>query len=76
MVYCTDCGHNKIEEGNKMADQVSKKRKVLMFCVQCQEKQSTSVEEEYVTKNNRLVVKGFCPQCGTKITTILGLPKQ
>jgi len=40
------------------------------YCVKCKEKREFTghVEE----KNSRRFAKGICPECGTKVTRILG----
>jgi hypothetical protein len=42
------------------------------FCVKCKAKREIEDETELLTKNNRRMLKGRCPECGTTVCKILG----
>ena len=42
------------------------------YCVKCKAKKEISNAQEVQMKNGRLAIQGVCPQCGTKMTRILG----
>lgn len=45
------------------------------YCVKCKAKKEMVNPQEGVTKNNRIITKGTCPDCGTKMSLIGGLKK-
>ena len=49
---------------------------VVGYCVKCKAKKEMVNPQEGVTKNNRIITKGTCPDCGTKMSLIGGLKKQ
>lgn len=48
---------------------------VIGYCVKCKGKKEMVNPQEGVTKNNRIITKGTCPDCGTKMSLIGGLKK-
>ena len=48
---------------------------VVGYCVKCKGKKEMVNPQEGVTKNNRIITKGTCPDCGTKMSLIGGLKK-
>lgn len=48
---------------------------VVGYCVKCKAKKEMVNPQEGVTKNNRIITKGTCPGCGTKMSLIGGLKK-
>lgn len=48
---------------------------VVAYCVKCKEKKEMVDPQEGVTKNGRVITKGTCPTCGTKMSLIGGVAK-
>ncbi len=48
---------------------------VVAYCVKCKEKKEMVDPQEGVTKNGRIITKGTCPDCGTKMSLIGGVKK-
>lgn len=48
---------------------------VIAYCVKCKEKKEMVDPQEGVTKNGRIITKGTCPDCGTKMSLIGGVKK-
>jgi Zn finger protein HypA/HybF involved in hydrogenase expression len=44
-------------------------------CMKCREQVEVKDGVESVTKNNMRILKGVCPECGTKVARILGKAK-
>jgi len=42
------------------------------YCVKCKSKKEMKDEQKVTMKNDRLAVKGKCPDCGTGMYKILG----
>lgn len=42
------------------------------YCVKCKAKKEMKDGKEVVTKNNRRMMKGKCPTCGTTMCRIMG----
>ncbi len=42
------------------------------YCVKCKAKKEMKDGKEVVTKNNRKMMKGKCPTCGTTMCRIMG----
>ena len=49
---------------------------VVAYCVKCKEKKEMVDPQEGVTKNGRVITKGTCPDCGTKMSLIGGVAKK
>ncbi len=43
------------------------------YCVKCKKKVQMENPEKGVTKNNREITKGSCPECGTTVCAIGGM---
>lgn len=41
------------------------------YCVKCQKKVNIKNEKKKRTKNNRKMVQGTCPKCGTKVSVFV-----
>ena len=46
------------------------------YCVKCKAKKEMVDPQEGVTKNGRVITKGTCPDCGTKMSLIGGVAKK
>lgn len=46
------------------------------YCVKCKAKKDMVNPVEGVTKNGRIITKGTCPDCGTKMSLIGGVAKK
>lgn len=46
------------------------------YCVKCKAKKQLENYEKGVTKNNRVIFRGTCPDCGTKLARIGGVAKK
>lgn len=49
---------------------------VVAYCVKCKAKKEMVDPQEGVTKNGRVITKGTCPDCGTKMSLIGGVAKK
>ncbi len=49
---------------------------VVGYCVKCKDKKEMVNPTEGVTKNGRVITKGTCPECGTKMSLIGGVAKK
>ena len=49
---------------------------VVAYCVKCKAKKEMVDPQEGVTKNGRIITKGTCPDCGTKMSLIGGVAKK
>ena len=49
---------------------------VVAYCVKCKAKKEMVAPQEGVTKNGRVITKGTCPDCGTKMSLIGGVAKK
>ena len=49
---------------------------VVGYCVKCKDKKEMVNPVEGVTKNGRVITKGTCPDCGTKMSLIGGVAKK
>ena len=49
---------------------------VVGYCVKCKDKKEMVNPTEGVTKNGRVITKGTCPDCGTKMSLIGGVAKK
>lgn len=49
---------------------------VVAYCVKCKAKKEMVDPQEGVTKNGRIITKGICPDCGTKMSLIGGVAKK
>ena len=49
-----------------------KEIKISAYCVKCKKKVYVKNPKEYIMKNDRVAVKGSCPDCSTKVFRILG----
>lgn len=43
------------------------------YCVKCKDKKEMVNPEQGVAKNGRIITKGTCPDCGSKMSLIGGL---
>ncbi len=55
---------------------MAKAKAVVAYCVKCKEKREMVKPTEGVTKNGRVITKGTCPECGTKMSLIGGVAKK
>lgn len=49
---------------------------VVAYCVKCKAKKEMVNPQEGVTKNGRIITKGTCPDCGTKMSLSGGVAKK
>ncbi len=49
---------------------------VVAYCVKSKAKKEMVNPQEGVTKNGRIITKGTCPDCGTKMSLIGGVAKK
>lgn len=50
---------------------MAKAEKVEAYCVKCKAKRFMNEPKEEISKNGTPMMKGICPECGTKICRIL-----
>lgn len=52
-------------------EEVEKQTPVKGFCIKCKQTRSIKNPQQVMMKNMRLMVRGICPQCGSKIAALV-----